>query len=93
MRKLASYTALSALLMISSIFFAYIWFEYYEHLSFINLPESAWLFLHERTAINKYDLEIIVGIFFGLIFSILMFALAYFIWMILGRLTKRSSGR
>lgn len=93
MKKLASYTAFFVLLMVSSIFFAYIWFEYYEHLSFINFPESVWQFLHERTAINKYDLEIMVGIFFGFIFSVSVFSLALFAWVVLGRLTKRSNGR
>ena len=79
-----------------SVVFAAIWLRS-PALWFINLPESVWKFLTSvfgaSCCESVADLEVVVGIGFGLFFALVTLGIVILSMKSCKRLTRRSSGR
>lgn len=78
MNKWLKRTLITVWLVVFPFVFARIWLTT-SALSFINLPESVWIFLVEFFYITccegGADLEIVVGLFFGFVFALILLGL------------------
>lgn len=96
MNKVAKAILIALWVVFFSIAFAAVWIRT-PALWFINLPEPAWEFLTRLLGAScceeVADVEALVGIIFGILFSGVLFGLAITFMKALERLTNHSSGR
>lgn len=96
MTKAFRYLLVAIWLVMFPIAFAAVWLRT-PSLWFINLPESAWHLLARMFGAscceNGADMEVIVGLAFGLVFAVALLALAVALMARLNRMTHRSPSR
>lgn len=93
MTKLIKYLIGIVLFAVLSVFFGVLWSRNPDILPYLNLSDETWSRLVASTGYNKFNVEIIVALFFGALIAAAVLVATYAMYFMFQRLTRRSSGR